>query len=104
MQNFKEGHFTVENSVQVLTSTGMNQTRQLRLNSKGQKYISVEGYTDQSAVDSLFFFENNEIADEEWIKATTIQDLKRNLLNFKEYFRLHHFHYDNQGNLLKTYD
>ena len=56
MQNFKEGHFTVENSVQVLTSTGMNQTRQLRINSKGQKYISIEGYTDQSAVDSLFFF------------------------------------------------
>ena len=43
MQNFKEGHFTVENSVQVLTSTGMNQTRQLRINSKGQKYISIEG-------------------------------------------------------------
>lgn len=86
MQNFKEGHFTVENSVQVLTSTGMNQTRQLRINSKGQKYISIEGYTDQSAVDSLFFFDNNEVADTEWQKAISIQDLKKIYLTLKSIF------------------
>lgn len=103
MQNFKEGIFKVEDSLQVTTSTGMVQTRELRVLNTGEKYISVEGYSDTSAVDALFFFENNEIAQQEWTKAQTVQDLKTNLLSFKDYIKHHHFHYDNQGNLLKTY-
>lgn len=104
MQNYNEGIFKVESSIAVTTSTGMIQTRQLRVNNKGEKYISIEGYTEQSAIDSLFFFENNYIAQQEWEKAKSIQDLNKQLLEFKEYIRLRHFHYDNKGNLLTTYN
>lgn len=104
MQGFNEDNFTVKDSVKVTTSTGMVQTRQLRVNRKTETYISVEGYSEQSALDSLFFFENREVALEQWDKIKDIQDLKNSMIDFKEHIRLHHYHYDNKGNILKTYD